>query len=118
MNSNNRRPGGGSARVAASGRIAPGFTLIELLVTIAIFGVIVAIVVPAAASARDAARSVSCQSNLKQLNLAWAMYTDAERYFPIAQDEDDDRQASRALRSVSLPRLALRRRPTGPCDRP
>ncbi|MEL6497073.1 MAG: DUF1559 domain-containing protein [Planctomycetota bacterium] len=98
MNSNNRRPGGGSARVAASGRLASGFTLIELLVTIAIIGVIVAIVVPATASARDAARSMSCQSNLRQLNLAWAMYTDAERFFPIVQDEGDNRQAYRKVR--------------------
>lgn len=98
MNNTNRRPGGGSARVAAAGRIASGFTLIELLVTIAIIGVVMAIVVPAAAKAREAARSMSCQGNLRQLNLAWAMYTDAERAFPIAQDADDDRNAYRRVR--------------------
>lgn len=98
MKINNRRPGGGSARVAALGRSASGFTLIELLVTIAIIGVIMAIIVPAAAGAREAARSLSCQGNLRQLNLAWASYHDDFRAFPIAQTASDDAEAFRRVR--------------------
>src|SRR5690242_4811005 len=60
-----------------------GFTLIELLVVIAIIAILAAILFPVFAQARDAARKATCQSNLKQFAIAFAMYAvDYDGYYP------------------------------------
>jgi prepilin-type N-terminal cleavage/methylation domain-containing protein/prepilin-type processing-associated H-X9-DG protein len=66
--------------------LSRGFTLVELLVVIAIIGILVALLLPAIQSAREAGRRAQCMNNIKNVALAAITYHDNKKHFPVDED--------------------------------
>ena len=71
----------------STARRSNGFTLVELLVCIAIISILFALLLPALSRAREASRRASCTNNLRQIGIAFQLYTiENKEKYPAAQD--------------------------------
>jgi prepilin-type N-terminal cleavage/methylation domain-containing protein/prepilin-type processing-associated H-X9-DG protein len=91
-----------SRRIQCSGKTIMalkknGFTLIELLVVIAIIAILAAMLLPVLSSARKRAHTVACLSNLKQLDLAWLLYTGDNNDFLVPNNSVYGENISQAV---------------------
>ena len=82
-----------------------GYTLIELLVIFAIIGVLIAMLLPAVQTAREAARRIQCANNLRQLGLAIHNYHDSHGSFPPGCIDDGLKQESWGWGALILPQI-------------
>ncbi len=73
--------------MAAHLRKRKGFTLVEMLVVITIIGTLAAILLPSVQAAREAARSMNCRANLKNLHTAVDNFEQAFKQYPGYQNE-------------------------------
>jgi prepilin-type N-terminal cleavage/methylation domain-containing protein/prepilin-type processing-associated H-X9-DG protein len=75
-----------------------GFTLIELLVVIAIIAILAAMLLPTLAKSKEQSQGIKCVSNLRQLTLAWAMYSGDNRENFVVNGNNGDSPGGTAAR--------------------
>ena len=92
-------------KTAVSPRSRLGFTLIELFVALGIILVLMALLLPARRTGREASRRTQCRNNLKQIGLALHNYESKYGAFPPAYTVDADGKPLHSWRTLILPFL-------------
>src|SRR4051812_20303872 len=95
--------------------ITSGFTLVELLVVIAIIGVLVALLLPAVQSSREAGRRNQCIDNMKQLALAVLNYDTTRTTLPLAYSPNDT--SSKPVGTCNGKKLPTTMKPGAPTNK-
>lgn len=88
---------------SSTGTVIIVVALVAIIGTVTIGGVLVALLLPAVQAAREAARRMQCQNNLKQVALAMHNYHDVYKTFPPAYTVDADGNKLHSWRTLLLP---------------
>lgn len=86
-------------------RRSTAFTLVELLIVIAIIGILIAMLLPAVGSVREAARRTQCRNNMKQLGIALHGYHEAHGALPWGASGVQNNVAGGSWGSLLLPHI-------------
>jgi prepilin-type processing-associated H-X9-DG protein len=95
--------GAGESRVCTAHSARPGWTLLEVLVVVGIVAVLVALLLPAVASARRHSKLIQCQSNLRDLGQALHAYAGENGGWMYPVDKDPDTGKPRTHHGINLP---------------
>jgi prepilin-type processing-associated H-X9-DG protein/prepilin-type N-terminal cleavage/methylation domain-containing protein len=84
-------------RASPGPRTENGFTLVELLVVVGIITLLIAVLLPALARAREHANRIKCAANLHSIGHALVMYVQQYRYYPGMSAQDHNINAEAAV---------------------
>lgn len=92
-------------KIDLDGGRGAGFTVVELLVSIAIVGLLVALLLPAVQQSRESARKIACRNNLKQFGVALAGFQTSHGVYPTGTWNNREPAMWRLLPELGFPAM-------------
>ncbi|RLS55054.1 MAG: DUF1559 domain-containing protein [Planctomycetota bacterium] len=91
--------------ICRNGEQSAGFTVVELLVSIAVLGLLVALLLPGVQQSRESARRIQCRNNLKQFGVALASFQSTHGVYPTGTLNNREPAMWRLLPALGFPAM-------------